>query len=257
MIARKFYVTLLEMLIAIAILALIGGLFAMNINYALINQRFHAEVGQVVDELRIAQDLMLVFGTDVHLIFTTDKEKGGIKYYLQLETKIPDQWEKVILRPRKNLKTILGVFFNDLNNPSPTTGQIDIRFLSGGSVMSKGEMRLATSDQDNPPEGVLQSYICFPGHPSPIISLDRKPDCKEASDSALDQKLTRDTVDRVPEKAKKIEKASDSKNDDDEDAENPNPPAPEPKPPGTPPPPPPPTIKDRHSTRTTTQLPPR
>ena len=203
--------TLLEMMIVIGLLSLMAGLIAINIGNATIDQRFRNEVSRVVDEIRLAQDLMLVLGTDVHLIFAS--EGDSVKYWLELETTLPPAWEKEIKRPRRNLKTIRGVFIHDTTEiataPAPAKGRIDLKFLSNGSVMSNGILRLSTSDQDDPPANALNSYICLPGYPHPIFSSNQKdadPACNLKDDESNDRKLTEDTMARLPEKVKNLEK---------------------------------------------------
>jgi type II secretory pathway pseudopilin PulG len=200
---RRLHVTLLEILIVIAVLALISGALVYNINNAVIDQRFRTEVGRVVDTLRLAQDLMLIHETDVHVKFA--HEKGGIKYWLEMETALKQPWEQEIKRPLKNLTAIRGVFFNDLTSPSFVKGQIDVKFLSKGSLMSRGVMRLATSTEDNPPRGTLESFICLPGYPHPITSnetRDRDASCQFDEDEIEEQRLTLSTVSSLPDYAK-------------------------------------------------------
>lgn len=202
-ILRKAYVTLLELLIVIAVLALIGGALVYNIGNAVIDQRFRTEVGRVVDILRLAQDLMLILGTDVHVKFAQDEAKGGIHYWIEMETALEGPWEKEIKRPLNNLKTIRGVFLKDLATDNYIQGQIDVKFLSRGSLMSRGMMRLATSTEDNPiPPGTLENYICLPGYPHSIYSTDNKEDDKacQLKDDEQDLMLTISTVEKIPEK---------------------------------------------------------
>lgn len=209
MIHHSRYFTLLEILIVMAILALVGGLISIGVNKALVAQRFATEVSLIVDELRLAQDLMLILGTDVRVKFAEDKEHSGNKFGLELETRLPKEIEREILRKHENLKTVKGVFFKDLNTSQFTEGQIDVRFLSKGSVMSRGVMRLATSDEEKPPVGTLQSYICLPGYPNPIFSTEDKDkaeeECNSAAEASYDSKLTQDTFSKLPDKLKKPE----------------------------------------------------
>ena len=101
---RRHFITLLELLIVIAILALVSGVIGVNIKKALLDQRFRMEVGMILDELRLAQDLMLILSTDVHVKFSQDKEKKGIKYWLELETELPERLKKQILQKKDPVK---------------------------------------------------------------------------------------------------------------------------------------------------------
>lgn len=210
---RRRHVTLLEIILVMAILMLVGGLVAVGINKALVDQRFRTEVSLIVDDLRLAQDLMLILGTDVHLKFAKESDEAGIKYWLELETDLNKEIKNQILRKRSNLKTIHGVFFKDETATETTRGQLDIRFLSKGNVMSRGLMRLATSDAEtNPPPGTMQTYICLPGYPKPIFNTDildkAEAECKAAAEMIADTKLTLDTFSKLPESLKLPEEAA-------------------------------------------------
>jgi hypothetical protein len=207
MIILRRQVTLIELLLVIAILSLIVGFGAVKIRDAIVDQSFRTEVSRVVDELRLAQDLMLIFETDVHLKFAGDDEEGGIKYWLELET-IQKEWDKEFRRKHKNLQTIHGVFMRDQIGDDVDEGIIDLKFLSKGCVMSRGLLRLASSDKDDPPPGTLQSYICLPGYPHPIFSTETPDGDKAYADSdnmqEPDERLTLDMIERLPEKVKNL-----------------------------------------------------
>jgi type II secretory pathway pseudopilin PulG len=206
---RRQFITLLELLIVMGILALISGIVTISINKALIDQRFQTEVDLIVNELRLAQDLMLILGTDVHLNFSEAKDGAGIEYWVKLETILPKNIQKEILRERKPLKTIHGVFLEDQLVTEIKEKHIDIKFLSNGAVMSKGVMLLSTSDKESQLKGALSKYICLAGYPRPIISSDTKEEAEKlcnAFEEGLDERLTTDTILRLPERLKKTEK---------------------------------------------------
>lgn len=205
-VVRRLPVTLLELLVVIAILAMAAGIVMVSINKAVVDQRFRTEVGGIVDTLRLAQDLMLIVGKDVKVVFQETKDHEGIEYWLEMDTILSPNIQKEITKRIHRLKTVKGVFFVDELLTEIHEGRLDVKFLSKGSVMSKGIMRLATSDSEHPPAGTLQSYICLAGYPKPIISSETDEDAKRicgSSDEAADERLTQDTVLRVPEKAKK------------------------------------------------------
>lgn len=206
LILRRLPVTLLELLVVIAILALASGIVAVSINKAVVDQRFRTEVGMIVDELRLAQDLMLILGTDVRVYFQETKDQEGIEFWLELDTIIPKEIEREVAKRRYQLKTIKGVFFEDELLTEVHEGKMDVKFLSNGSVMSKGIMRLATSDSEKAQKGILENYICLRGYPTTIKSSETKEEAEKLctkSDEAFEEKLTRDTMLRVPDKAKK------------------------------------------------------
>lgn len=205
-------VTLLEMLIVMAILAVAAGIVAIGVSKAVVDQRFRSEVGLIIDELRLAQDLMLILGTDVRVKFEKSQTTDGIDFWIELETTVKESLQREIIKKRHLLKTIRGVFFYDENAHEEIQGKIGVMFLSKGAVMSRGIMRLATSDQDNPPPGVLQTYILLMGFPSPIINIDNSEEAEKKFDSfenpSFDQTLTQDTFSKLPDKLKEKEEKS-------------------------------------------------
>lgn len=225
---RRLPITLLELLIVMGILALISGIVAISINKALIDQRFRSEVDLIVNELRLAQDLMLILGTDVHLNFSEAKDGAGIEYWIKLETILPKNVQKEVLRKRKPLKTIHGVFLEDQLVTEIKEKHIDVKFLSNGAVMSKGIMLLSTSDKESQQQGALNRYICLAGYPRPIQSSDTKEGAEKlcyAFEEGLDDRLTTDTILRLPERLKKEEpETTPLETPEEEKTKNPKPP---------------------------------
>ena len=66
---KQLPMTLLEIMIVIAVIAIATGVIGLGVNKAVVNQQFQTELSILVDELRLAQNLMLILGTDVHLKF--------------------------------------------------------------------------------------------------------------------------------------------------------------------------------------------
>jgi len=189
--------TLLEVMIVIMILVTVLGVIGLSVNKALVDQKFRTELSTLVDQLRLAQNLMLILGTDIHVKFKVLPENKGTEYWIETETELPKSISKEILQKHHQLRTIKGLFFVDLVKHSAKKGQLDLLFLSHGNVMSKGMMRLATTDQDHPPPNVLQAYIPLVGYPHPISSyFDLKQAEKEykgEEDEKIDHALILDT----------------------------------------------------------------
>lgn len=223
-VVRRLRVTLLELLLVIAILALVAGLVAIKIHNAIVDQRFRTEVSLVVDDLRLAQDLMLILGTDVHVHFKQTEE--GLKRWLELETALPDNIQREVMRKRKNL-TAVTMSFNDLNNPNTVPGEIDVRFLSKGSIMSRGIIHMTNSINQEDAAGVLRSSIVMSGYPQPIFSTEGASSSEEERryQSAVEEneKLTMDTIHRLPEKVKKINESK-KRNEENKSDESQKPP---------------------------------
>lgn len=187
----KRHITLIEMLITISIIAIIAGAVGINIRRALVDQRFRSETAHVADTLRLAQDLTLILGTDTHVKFKQGKQ--GIEYWMQVENGLSKEGKKLLQRPPKTLKAIHSVFFHDERFPfSP--GEVDIRFLSGGFVMSRGVLYLSTHENAQETSAERRA-ICLFGYPHPItVSTDADNACTKENDEAFVEQLTDETV---------------------------------------------------------------
>lgn len=194
--------TLVELLLVISILLMVAGMVGYNIRRAFFEQRFRAEVATVVDTLRLAQDLMLLLNSDVHVLFADDPA-GGIRYWIEVEKPLAASWDRELKRKRPNLKAIHLVELDDRVSAIKVKDKLDIMFLSGGSVMSKGVLRLFTSDEKDR-EGVLKNYICLMGYPKPIESSSTEiKDCSDGKEAEIADFLTRDMQNEIQPKLQK------------------------------------------------------
>lgn len=148
----------------LALIFIIVGAMGLNIRSLLKEQRFKAETSLVVDTLRLAQDLMLIAESDAHVRFAPDKESGGILYWIELEKPLTKSWIRELVRKRAPLTAIRWVEFEEAQG-GRVANQFDLHFLSGGSVMSQGNLRLANADR----QPSMQGYICLPGYPVPLV----------------------------------------------------------------------------------------
>lgn len=173
---------MIEILVVMGIISVIGAFIGFNIRRALISQRFKSEVALVVDQMRLAQDLMLILNTDAHVKFTG--EEDGLLVWLDVEDKLSKNWERIVERDPYKLKEIHSISFEDeLEYPSKEE-ELDIRFMSGGGMMSKGSIMLST--HENPDEeGAEKRWICLRGYPHSIQSSTK--DLCEEPEPPLDQ----------------------------------------------------------------------
>lgn len=169
MIRRLSFFTLVEILIVFLILSLVTAVVGINISKALEEQRFRTEVDIVLGELRLAQDLMLILKADVQVKFAQGAE--GINYSIETESQTTKNWVNSLKRPHPKLKTIRGISFKDELDLPTVPGAIVIHFLSKGSVMSRGILRLSnSSDAVNVPSWAQVKVINLYGYPHPIVS---------------------------------------------------------------------------------------
>lgn len=195
---KRRYLTLVEMLIVIGLLTLIAGVVGIKVNKILHEQRFRSEVSQIVDQLRLAQDLMLIFDSNVHLKFNHTDE--GLEYGITFDNPLPNNWSHELQRPHKKLKYIRQINFPDERFPENRLKNdgVDIQFLSGGSVMSRGLLELVSADDDRKDDdSVLKRYIWLSGTPQPIYS-EQNPLVKATDiDLGIDTRLTQITRDEI------------------------------------------------------------
>lgn len=180
---RRRFATLIEMVVFMAILTLVAGVIGVKINQAMQEQRFRTEVTLILDRLRLAQNLMLILNEDVKVHFK--KAEGGIQYSLSFECFLDKGWEREFSRPQFLTAVRHVDFKGDKENSG--LGEFSLDFMSGGTVMSKGILRLSTG------KGRLYSsrrYVCLPGNPAPIVGVDKKPDMACLARSSANEDLT-------------------------------------------------------------------
>jgi type II secretory pathway pseudopilin PulG len=161
---KRRFITFIEVMIILTIILLSLGLIGANIQKLVEQQRFKTEVVIVLDQLRLAQDIMLILNADALVKFS--KDENGFKSKIEVENILSKGWQREINRDRPALTTIKFIEFAD--NGSDIKKQVppfDLNFLSGGSIMSQGVLRLATSEKG------LEAFIFLPGYPYPIESV--------------------------------------------------------------------------------------
>lgn len=193
---RRQYITLIEMLVVLGILSLVIGLVGFNVRHLVVDQRFRNEVKMVVDQLRMAQNLMLIMDSDIHVKF---QEKDGY-ILMELESSLELPWLKALNPEPKTLNVIHHVGFDEKGKEKMSgfeeRGVLDIKFLSGGNVMTSGTLRLATARDS---QNALKRFICLSGYPKPIV-VQMEFSCPEDEiDQEFKEQLTRMTVQEIQE----------------------------------------------------------
>ena len=190
------------MLIVITILVLVSGVIGINVRQAYIQQRFRTEVDLMVDTLRLAQDMMLVLNRDVHVRVKVAEDGSGFLYWMEVEGGIPKNWQKVVRSTPRRLTAARLMDFIEQNPALPVvSNELDFRFFSGGSLMSRGLFRIGTHEDRNYP-GALNRVVLLRGYPHPIDSVPEEEEPLELVDSegeAFDSQLTNNTMQEVLE----------------------------------------------------------
>lgn len=196
---RKRFLTLAEIMIVISIISIVGGVMALGLRQLIREQRFRTEVAQVVNTLQLAQQIMIILNTDVHVIFQTTPQ--GFTYRISLDDKLQDRWHTELTRRKPPLKEIHAINFVDALSPGSSSNTIDIKFLSGGSTMSQGTLRLGVAPPGVP--DTQEAFICLPGYPHFIKSTPKEDSdtaCNSSDQKKLNQSITQTTVNEINEK---------------------------------------------------------
>lgn len=192
MIFSRRYLTFIELMIVLAIIGSVAGVIGMNIGKAMQQQRFNTEVSFVVEQLRLAQNLMLVLDEDSTVVIS--KQPNG--YYglqMKLQCSLDSGWNNELIRGVKDLNSIAEITFENTDpKASSRNSAINIDFFSAGFVMSKGVLELKSKDGSS-------RYICLKGFPSPISAIEKSSSCN-FTQSFEDDRITSITKDEISAK---------------------------------------------------------
>ncbi len=151
-------------MVVMAVISLIAGVVGININKSVQEQRFRSEVSQVLDKLRLAQNFMLISNEDVKVHFKNSE--GGIKYWLSFQCPARTGWDREMTRESPVLTAIRRIEFDGAEKES-ANGELSLKFLSGGMVMSRGVLKLSTGEGRSYND---ERYVCLQGFPAAITS---------------------------------------------------------------------------------------
>lgn len=144
---RRHHLTLVEILLALTIIVMLGGVIAINVRGAVTEQNFHNDVQKVVEELRLSQELMLIAAADITISF-----EDNVMFFIS-QDKLDPRIDKMI-KKKVPLKYVREISLNQQTNPQ-------LNFMSRGSVMPQGNLTFKGVN------GELRSII-FTGAPAPI-----------------------------------------------------------------------------------------
>lgn len=183
------------MMIVMFIISMVSLLIAINIRTVLKEQAFKVQTSQVLETITVAQKLMMITNVDSVIHFEEDQDK--IFYWIEVKEPLDAGWKKEIERKRI-LDAIHFVNFDD-NNSNQEQGKLELKFLSGGSRLPNGILRLSTSKSDLE-RGSLSRYIYFPGYLTSLKLLNKNPlqmQSRTEEDEQLDQEIVRHTIDEL------------------------------------------------------------
>lgn len=160
--AKRLPFTLIEVLLVIALLAMITASVSVNVRDLIGQQKFLNEVNAVTALLNRAQQLMLIYGQNVQVKFTSSKE--GIKGQIVPDCLLDPKWEKWTTKNALFLTQIHSLNFHDEAFPNSSGEEKLIRFYPNGGGVSRGIMSLST-EKETGVQGGHDAYIALPGYP--------------------------------------------------------------------------------------------
>lgn len=192
---RRSYFTLIEIVLAIALLSLIVGVVGFNIRNLVGDQKFKNDVNTVTDTLNRAQQLMLIY--DQTMLVRFKVVPGGIQCRIEASCHLDPTWEKWVVGHSKVLKEIHCLAFDDLNHDEKGGDEKIIRFYPNGGLISKGVLALSSAKTTGV-KGASNAFICLPGYPTLIKSTATPPEnCVESPDSQISFTVKNEVLERM------------------------------------------------------------
>ncbi|MEZ5315281.1 MAG: hypothetical protein R3E91_03605 [Chlamydiales bacterium] len=162
----KHSFTLLEILLVIALVGLVMGIFAIQLPKAISTEIFEKGISEIKMRITLAEELMLNYRTDVFIDFHYNPEKKGINAIIQTARPLPEKIKNQINR-QSLVKGIEMITFGEEQTANPT-----LYFDSTLGTTPKGKL-------------ILKSYnrevsLILKGFPSQILKGDDTTDDKKA-----------------------------------------------------------------------------
>lgn len=152
--------TVMEIMVALAIMVSLLGWAGFNIRGAWREQAFRSECDRLLDRLRLAQDILLTLNVETELRFTPE----GVKWVpVGMLNRL---YDKLIVKEKLPLDPFAEVIFEEAGGEKKV-GTFTLKFLDQGYILSKGILKLVAHTGE-------EAYITLPGYPAPL-SLERTP----------------------------------------------------------------------------------
>jgi len=172
---RKSYITLVELLIVLSLIALVAGAVGWNIAGMQRQEKFYAAVGQVVDKLHAAQELMLIYNDDVTV--EIQKQRDG-SYLIGLKTGSPMTTRLGNLITAATAVEGLGSVAFSTENRLLETDRLELKYAAVGHRTPEGTLILSAYPTITA-EGPLRTMIYLTGYPLPITPNKNPVDVQE------------------------------------------------------------------------------
>lgn len=168
---KRHFFSLLEMLVVMVIIALVASLAAIKIVDLLKQQRFRTGAEIILEKLNIAQNIMLVFSSDVTVTLYKNSHNENLICKIKVDTGITPTLAKIIGHEQV-IKGVKSAKFEGEGTHSHGL-PVSLRFNFLSFEMPKG--RLFLSSNETIDEGSLQTKTLYlTGYPRPL-SFDYRP----------------------------------------------------------------------------------
>lgn len=162
---RRRFITILEVLIVIAILAMTGGVIAFNMRKFYLQQKTLDEMSKVANLMRSAQELMMTANLDAEISILQQEKLLGVAI-------IPKSVPPPPLRPMLAKSLIILNYisilsFEDAFQDTHLRPPFSLNFVSKGFSMNRGIFRMEGN-------GMVRSIV-LKGYPSSIALTSQDP----------------------------------------------------------------------------------
>lgn len=188
------FLTLLEMVIVIGILAIMATLVTFNIAGMFREQRFRTSVELVLDRMQLAQNVMLILNSDVEIAFDKNEDEQYI-CTIDVEKPLPKHLAGIVAQSL-TLDGIETITFND------STDEITLKYQALKKEIPRGVLIMRSGED-------LQANIPIYGYPHPVTLSDQE---KLSPDD-----LQNGDADAYPKEVEKRWKEKESKMEEDQE----------------------------------------
>jgi hypothetical protein len=159
---RKSPITLLEVLIALAVIALVGGAIAWNVRKLYLQQKTLDEMHRVGLLIRKAEELMMIANLDSDISF--DQEGDLIRVSLIPKSAVSQSMKPLLVGSSLLLRYVDAIAFEDAFAETVLTPKFSLTFISRGYLMNRGVLQMRGNE-------VTRSIILY-GYPTSVVLLD-------------------------------------------------------------------------------------
>jgi type II secretory pathway pseudopilin PulG len=153
------YITLLELLIAIALVAMVSGVIAWNVRALFLQQKTLDEMSRVATIVRKAQELMMIANLDSEVVIRRANDQFSVA--LTPKSSVSPLMAPLLEKSTVTLQQISSITFEDAFQDTELSENFSLIFRSKGFLMNRGVLQM----QGNK----ITRSIILHGFPTPVI----------------------------------------------------------------------------------------